>query len=305
MTDLDALQKRLRALADSVPPASLSPGARARAERAAEAQHRAQRRTRGLVGAALLTSAAALGAMAWLDWEAPDTVHRTARTPVVPAPRRPAIAPTSAPCTEKHAWQPEDTGRVLDLGSRALLVASGDSQLGGGLDPDCSTRVRLTAGTLAVHARKLEGHPLRIDTPLGSVEVRGTVFGVEVASGHLRVRVAEGVVEVEAGGVATRIAAGSELYVARHAETHAPVPASHAALAQLRDSLGLSTMAPRPPPHASSAVPSADAGVAAATRVWQAGSVEPPLVPPEPGTSVTEDGRPMSKPRIVAGEEKP
>jgi hypothetical protein len=33
--------------------------------------------------------------------------------------------------------------------------------------------------------------------------------------------------------------------------------------------------------------------------------VEPPLVPPEPGTSVTEDGRPMSKPRIVAGEEKP
>jgi ferric-dicitrate binding protein FerR (iron transport regulator) len=274
MTDLDAFQKRLRALADGVPPASLSPSARARAEQAAEAQHRAQQRRRSLWSAALVTSAAALGAVAWLGGEARDATRRASTTPDVAPQHVPAIAPASAPCTAQHSWRPDDARRVLDLGSRALLVASRDSQLGGGLDPDCGTRVRLTAGTLAVHARKLEGHPLRIDTPFGGVEVRGTVFGVEVAPDQLRVRVAEGVVEVDAGGAVIRIAAGSELHVARHAGDRAMLPASHAALAQLRQSLGLSTMAP-------------------------------PQVQPEPGTSVTEEGRPMSKPRIVAGEEKP
>ncbi len=72
----------------------------------------------------------------------------------------------------------------------------------------CETRIDLSRGAIAVHARDLAGGALSVRTPVGEVTVRGTIFRVAVERGALAVEVAEGRVAVRAGGRERVVAAG-------------------------------------------------------------------------------------------------
>jgi hypothetical protein len=195
---------------------------------------------------------------------------------------------------------------VLDLGSRALVVAAADARVSGGLVETCDTALALAAGSVQVHARALAGHALRIATPLGQVQVKGTVFGVALSEDgrELAVQVVEGLVEVDTGS-RTQVPANVH-FSARRGEDGTLQQRTRAltraeALA-LRTALGLVRAAPRD--RASLQAPDM-AQPDAESRAWHGGSVAAPRVPPEPGTSMTDDGRPMEKPAIVRERDEP
>src|SRR5690606_36216878 len=73
----------------------------------------------------------------------------------------------------------------------------------------------------------------------------------------------------------------------------------HALGLRPRPSLPAEEKAPQP---AGSAEPSAAPPEA---RVWQEGAVPAPRIALEPGSSVTDEGRPMLKPRLIREGEEP
>src|SRR5688572_9230892 len=93
-----------------------------------------------------------------------------------------------------------DDGSVrLEIGRRALAVASTGSDVTVQTLLPCSTVLSLERGRVVVHARDLGGGELRVESGAGQVVVHGTVFAVERAGDRLEVEVAEGRVELIAG----------------------------------------------------------------------------------------------------------
>ena len=129
-------------------------------------------------------------------------------SPEVGAPVVAANAPLD--CFDYPAVQSDFAGsegrQRLDLGERALFVASAKSKVRVITLEPCRTEVELLAGRVSVHARDLGGGALVVNTPHGDVAVRGTVFAVETRDGKTWVDVAEGRVELtERSGRKTRV----------------------------------------------------------------------------------------------------
>jgi hypothetical protein len=301
----DALARRLRALADEEAQQALDGAARARVEARALRQLARASRVWPLAYGLALAASVGLAYVAWSsrqDGMSAAGARPTTAPSQAPAPRTslPTAASPPQPCAGQAAWRVEaGGGSVLDLGTRALVVAGPFARITGGLLATCDTTLELSAGAVQVHARALEGHALRIATPLGQVQVKGTVFGVALSDDgrELAVQVAEGVVEVDTG-TPTQVPAGLH-FSARRSEGALQLQTralTRAEALALRTALGLVQPVPRerpslPPPDA--------AEPAGQARAWHAGSVDAPHVSPERGTSMTDDGRPMAKPRIV------
>jgi hypothetical protein len=83
------------------------------------------------------------------------------------------------------------------------------------LEP-CRTELRLTRGSVLVHARDLGGGELAVRTDLGDVVVTGTIFRVTRKRGELVVEVVEGSVAVRTGGTTVaNVRAGERLALER------------------------------------------------------------------------------------------
>lgn len=192
-----------------------------------------------------------------------------------------ALAPEGALCgpVVTATWHANATtgSNELDLGARALLRAEASAVVRTLSLESCNTQVVLEKGALFVHARELAGGALSVETPLGRVEVKGTRFFVRASAHELRVSVDEGKVRV------TPRAGESVLLLAGQA-------------------LSLRT---KQRPKVSKLSPSVRAAVVPAEleivdeKVWREGAVRPSQLPFEPGSNLTEDGRPMRKPRVV------
>ncbi|MET0287931.1 MAG: FecR family protein [Polyangiales bacterium] len=273
MTEQD-LRARLRALAEHEPLRTLSAAERVHAEQAAEASVRTRDR-RG-VGLMLAGSLMLAGFVCWHVFSEPR--QRIAAPEVV----RGCRAFRDRPIEQAH------------LEGRATFAASPASAVMISLSAECDVSAELRAGSLYVHAEDLQGRALRVRTPHGHVEVRGTIFAVHTSSDALTVEVDEGHVEVfPTDGRTISLRAGQAIRVearsAQHGSAHLP------ARNRLRTAVHL------PPHSAKNDVP--DAGPAAEPeRVWRTGSVPAPNIPPEPKSSLTEDGRPMRKPHLTPGE---
>lgn len=172
-------------------------------------------------------------------------------------------------------WNRVGKEQHLDLLARAMLVADGRASVHTVRLESCDTRIRLESGNLWVHARDLKGGALSVETPLGLVEVKGTVFSVRADRTELHVRVDEGKVWVTPrDGQALVLAAGDQLTLRkrRPAKSKASDAAVELPMEILRE------------------------------KVWHGGSVSPSAEPFDPGSSVTEEGRPMQKPHVVKGD---
>ncbi|HEX6245801.1 MAG TPA: hypothetical protein VFZ61_32980 [Polyangiales bacterium] len=304
------LRARLRALAEQEALPQLDASARARTERAALAELGPARARARYVRGGAWALAAALSLWVGTAWLSGESVPQRAAAPSgsergtapTAAPAALILAPAAADgCTESLRWSADQRGRPqLDLGERALLIASADARVSGGLRPSCDTEIALAAGTLSVHARKLGGRALTLRTALGAVRVKGTIFSVSLSPDQreLVVQVDEGVVELSAGGGATDVVAGQAL--ALRSKGRRKTAWSLAARNQLRALLGL---APRSESPAREAQDAGEQPLEAPSqpRVWQSGTLPAPNLAPEPGSSIDEDGRPLTKPRLIEG----
>lgn len=314
MTHDESLQARLRSLADDEPLPALDDVTRRRVERAAMAERRRTiSRVRGASFAAALAAASVLG---WLSLNrAPAPVARRGLdaplehvAPPEASPSAPAFVAAAEACQEQAGWTEAALGQqTLDLKERALLVAGSDALVQGGLSPTCDVAVKLQRGRVAVHARQLGGHGLSVNTALGTVSVRGTIFEVSVVPerGELRVRVDEGAVTVTlASGQSMLLLAGQALEWRGQAPELGGV--SLGLRNDVRRALGLP---PRSSLKGSSKAPPTESDEPSAespqVRVWQEGAVSVPHIAPEPGSSVTDDGRPMVKPKLIREGEEP
>jgi hypothetical protein len=314
------LRARLRALAEHEPLPALSASERVLAERAAEASIRHREPGRGR-WAALASSLALAAGTLWLVSSEPGPTRqhaamlseageahasRAAATSKLRSPA-PGHASTPQPRCEAFARRALGTSLArpgsrldaarLELGERALFVASQGGVADISLSADCDLHVDLNAGSLFVHARRLEGRTLEVATALGTVVVRGTVFAVHHASGALLVQVDEGTVQVSGpDGHTTMLHAGEA--VALGAQAARPRSTSLAARNTMRAALGLARHPRQTPVQA----PPASVLTLPEEVIWQLGSVPTPSVPPEPKSSVTDEGRPMKKPRLKQGD---
>ncbi|MFT3921303.1 MAG: FecR domain-containing protein [Myxococcales bacterium] len=316
----ERLRARLRELADaeSLPELSAARRLGAESRARAELERSERRRTWGLA----LFACGALAVAALLMLELPSRSQQ-AQVAVRPSQGSPPphgvdtrsaahvgsslpSAPAQSPSCSAHAaarWTHVPNGLELDLGARALLRASPEALVTHSLSDDCDVQAGLERGALAVHARHLGGRTLVVHTPRGDVTVKGTIFEVALsASGELSVGVDEGLVEVRPPDAAAvlvepgiRVSLGTRM---------TREPFAHSERTALRRQLGLDVLVPStgqalPMPQVQPNAPDAAAEEPTVERSWHAGSVEPPRVAPEPGSSVTEEGRPMSKPRVV------
>ncbi len=277
----EPMRERLRRLA-STEHGELDEAARTRialaARRALPARH-ARTVQVGLVLAAAFI-------LAVLLWPATLEQQRTAQ------PSRPAgpVAGPQAPvvASAQHAacgpvvtasWRANGMtgGSELDLGARALFRAEAKAVVRTLSLESCSTKVVLEQGALFVHARELGGGALSVETPLGLVEVKGTRFGVRASAHELRVSVDEGKVRVTPrAGESVLLVAGQALrlgtkQLAKVSKLSARLRAEVVpAEIEIEDE-----------------------------KVWHEGTVRPSQLPFEPGSNLTEEGRPMRKPRVV------
>jgi hypothetical protein len=298
----ETLRARIRALAESETH-TLDDSARAQVLRAVRVEHGRTSATRPWLWAAalagLLLVLARLAQVAPQQTAAPGSLQ----TPRPPAPRAaPAALATSEPCRARDAQFTTAAGgaRTLDLGRLALLSAKPGTELTTRSASACGIALELSAGALAVHARELAGTTLTVHTALGDVSVHGTVFEVRVAADGraLRVHVDEGVV-LFTGRAGERLfvpaARALTVEAGGRARVHALAPQARRALRRV---LGL---APHVRTSVAPAQPSAPVLAPTATesdRVWREGELPAPHIAPEPGSSITEDGRPMHKPRV-------
>jgi ferric-dicitrate binding protein FerR (iron transport regulator) len=105
--------------------------------------------------------------------------------------------------------------RTVDLGDRARFVLSAGSRATLAEVAPCRTVLALGAGTVAVHARDLEGGELVVRAAAADVVVHGTVFEVAVGERgeRLEVAVAEGEVGVVQGEELARLVRGDGVRV--------------------------------------------------------------------------------------------
>jgi ferric-dicitrate binding protein FerR (iron transport regulator) len=249
----ESMRARLRALAGRERSPALDAPAPARAEQAARGAREVDHRRRDAVMQGLsLACAAALvfAVIAILEGDAPAAPRASV------ARRDPAVAPPPAPSRAAEATAPGaalagacagetnlvfsvGAQRRLDLGARALLVASHGAIVAATQSADCDLRAGLVDGTLAVHARDLQGRALVVLTSRGEVRVKGTVFLVDfyAASGELEVGVEEGHVElVTTQGQSVVLEPGRAAYLGSHLELE---PFDEGGRARLRRMLGL------------------------------------------------------------------
>lgn len=276
------MRVRLRAVADQEPLGSLSANERVSAEQVAEASLKLREHNgRGWLAVAAAFSLMLTGFVFWRVFEQPrqSPIAHGVHTPTAPA--------------RCDAFE----GRTIEaaqLAGRATFSAVPSSVVTITLSADCDIRADLRAGSLYVHAANLHGRALQVVTAHGRVEVRGTVFAVHTTEDSSSVEVDEGHVQVfAADGRSLSLRAGQAVRI--EARSLQRGPAQLPVRNRLRAAVG---QAPRVVKSIER-----DAGPAAATEsIWRAGSVPTPSVPPEPKSSVTEDGRPMRKPLLNPGE---
>lgn len=259
----EQLRARLRALAEQEALPTLSAAARVQVEQAASLQVGERHGTGWALAGALMLA----GIVCWQVFREPPRIVQV----VTPAP---------APATRCQAF----AGRSIadaQLAGRATFAATQASDVAIDLSADCDVQANLRLGSLFVHAENLQGRSLRVVTPHGRVEVRGTVFAVHTTEHYLTVEVDEGHVEVTASDRTVSLRAGDAVRIEAQSVQQSPAPSR--ARSRLRSAVHLAP---------------GDAGA----QVWRTGSVPTPSIPPEPKTSVTEDGRPMRKPQLIPGE---
>jgi len=299
----NAMRARLRALAEEEGWPRLGAAARARVQARV---HSVGSRGQGLHGWGFgLVAALGCGMAAALLWNQPPPATRelAVRGDEVVS-FTPPVTTTSPVCAEHAAARfvpGPGAKQELDLGTRALLRAAPDTQITHEISPDCDVFTQMASGQVAVHARDLRGKHLVVSTPKGDIVVKGTLFEVSFEPGRseLRVSVDEGVVEVRAGDLGVfRVEGGRTLIVAERATF-----ARFDGLARrtLRRSLDLSVQRAWPSQHPEFTPEGRKESERAQPeeKAWHAGSVVAPQLPPVPGSSLTEDGRPMAKPRVV------
>jgi hypothetical protein len=318
MKEQDPMRGALRRLAARERATVLDDSQRQRAEQRAR-RLLAQRQARGPVVRTALAAACLLlvGTLSWQSWpssSAPSTSARDTPRVAVTSASGSEADPLARAAREGGGERLEfETGAAgqqrLDLGERALVVAAQGTRVHAALSAEQDLRVVLEEGYVAVHARQLRGRSLVVVTPLGEVTVRGTIFQVSFRAdlAELHVGVDEGRVEVRTRAAELDLLLPGQGLRAAERATREPFAAAERQ--RLRHSLGLSERevaaqvresaagAPETVPPAVTLEPSGDGTVS--ERYWQAGSVDAPREPPEPGSSVTEEGRPMSKPRIT------
>jgi hypothetical protein len=319
MNEDEAMRARLRALAEEEALPQLDVRARARIESnvVAEVRRRETVRSWGLG----LAAAGALAAAGMLLFGLPEQTALGSRGPRHASEdtivERSHVPEPAAVCAEHQgaAWRTTDGNlRELVLGSRALLRTPEGAQVIHSLAANCDLRAELVTGSLAVHARDLRGGRLVVSTPRGEVVVKGTIFEVRFdgALQRLSVAVDEGLVEVRTQELGVfNVSPGQALVVGQDAAVESFAAADRRALRARLD------LPVRELPHVEAresardqnqAAPSAPSELheqqgpltePAEERTWRPGSVGAPRLAPEPGSSVTEDGRPMSKPRVT------
>jgi hypothetical protein len=308
----EQLRARLRALAERETGLDELARARLRA-RLLEKAHRHQQRGRGPLLWLAVPAFAALAGWLWFEAARPE------RTVPAIASRGELRKHESEPAaTRGEVVEPPECARAaggaepgdfaiglageprLEL-ARARLVKGRASVLEIDALSRCELGLSLKQGDVAVHARALRGGTLWIDSPLGRVQVRGTVFSVALEAKHLRIRVAEGVVvlrrgeqelaQVETNGVLRVDADGalsrSSLGVRERAQLLARLSL---AVAREQDEA------------VAEELPAADAGASTpqGARLWREGAI-PAFEPEGPSlpSSIQPDGRPMKKPRLI------
>jgi tetratricopeptide (TPR) repeat protein len=100
--------------------------------------------------------------------------------------------------------------RSLDLGRYGRVVLAEDADARLSRSESCELEVTLTRGTLAAALHDLKPARLRVRTPLGSVEVRGTTFSVAVDR-QLEVVLLEGAVVLQDETSTTELTPGNAL----------------------------------------------------------------------------------------------
>lgn len=285
MTPDPRLRERLQDLAMSEH-TELDAAARARVRAKVLAASTKPSRARAAFGLSLVAACAcALASWFWFARPAAQIADRGVRaTPAIAAHTPERLPRAPAPCGEviTAEWTPSSAGgSELDLAARARFVAEARTSVRTIALESCSTRVLLERGALYVQAHDLQGGTLVVEGPLGSVEVHGTRFGVRASAHELRVTVDEGKVLVTPHqGAAVMLEAGQAL---RFGAGRKPK------LEKLSKSIRAEV------------VP-AEVEI---EKVWREGTLRPPDEPFDPGTSITEDGRPMRKPRVVEGGATP
>jgi hypothetical protein len=306
-----SLRRRLRALAAREQLPVLSASERVRAELRAQAAQGSRAQGRRWLGPVALAIAAACA----LAIAGVDSAHHALVPIASQAPDRPGV-PSAASSSRDDARCAAFSGRplaasatgraALELGTRALFSADRDADVSVSLSPSCDVSVELRAGSLFVHARALEGRTLRVLTPRGSVTVRGTIFVVRAQPASLAVLVDEGSVQVESAQAgAVLLSAGQTAHASSGAWTRQS--ATLAARNEARARLGLTLHPPPPPPPRARGRDVPQGAQVELDRqpeesIWYPGSVPTPSFAPEPTTSVTDEGRPMHKPRIIQGD---
>jgi ferric-dicitrate binding protein FerR (iron transport regulator) len=229
----ESMRARLRAVAGRGRSPALASRSHERAEHARLGVHHADHRRRELIVQGLWLACAtglAFAVIASLEGDAPVVPRaRVARRnpsgePAVPRPVQ-ASASIAAPAgvCAGEAILPFALGtqRRLDLGTRALLVANHGAVIAATQSADCDLRAGLVDGSLAVHARDLQGRALVVSTSRGEVRVKDSIFLVDfyAASGELEVGVQQGQVElVTTQGKSVTIEPGRAAYLGSHLE---------------------------------------------------------------------------------------
>ncbi|MEM9193487.1 MAG: FecR family protein [Myxococcota bacterium] len=137
---------------------------------------------------------------------ATETAQESSGPDVAPveSPHVPAEAPalaiveTPRPCEARTPSRrpARVSGTRVDLDYVAFESPS-DSDLDLEVDGGCRTTLRLTSGTVLVHARDLGGGELSVHTPHARAVVTGTIFRVRTDEEGIEVEVLEGSVRVE------------------------------------------------------------------------------------------------------------
>lgn len=317
----ESMRDRLAKLAESEN-SSLSDSARARVLRVALAKRmRPARLALSWWGAPILVAACALVLLSpalstHVQQPAPIPASQARlRTPMGgPLPDTQAALPT-APCIplDTQPWLVQaDGSRLLDLGDYARVATEAASKLGALSASSCGILLTLADGPLSVHARALRGAPLVVRTQLADVEVHGTVFRVDSrkAGNQVSVSVAEGTVWVTL--LASRelfvLKAGQRITLQGRGKTVQRGKLEPRSRGAIEEKLGIRQTAAPPLTIDASvrdggvpalAVPSE--GERGEARIWRQGALLMPELAPQPGSSMTEDGHPMSKPHLIQG----
>lgn len=158
----------------------------------------------------------------WSPLHEPLRARLFARDPAS-APHRPALDPLPAPAPASADWQPLEL--ALPSGDRVVASPAADLELL--MNAAHTRRIALRSGSAVFSVRRLaSGETFAVQTPQAYVEVRGTVFSVDVARGVTRVRVHEGAVQVQSEAGVRRLQAGE-----RYGSDGAAVPELAAPLA--------------------------------------------------------------------------